>query len=91
MKTRLEINITDGDIKRGTKMDSDSCPIALATKRAFKYNKMTTPHVLGSLMKFYANKRRQVVFLPIKAKNFISKFDNGEKVKPFKFVIRYGK
>ena len=88
MQKKLEIIVTEGDIKRGKKMNIFTCPIAKAAKRALKYKVKLS--VGGETLRFYTDKE-YVIHLPKKAEKFILSFDKGEKVKPFKFVIRYGK
>ncbi|KKN16774.1 hypothetical protein LCGC14_0972360 [marine sediment metagenome] len=89
MKTKLEINITKEDIEGGIRRNHTTCPIAIATKRAFKRKRIVSVDRFN--LRFTANRVKEVIVLPLKAKNFISNFDNGCKVKPFKFVISYGK
>lgn len=90
MKTKLEINVTEGDIKRGIKENTLTCPIARATNRAFKYKEGVAVGVWT--LSLYLSKNKPIlVNLPIKAQRFIIRFDDGKKVKPFKFILRYEK
>ena len=86
MKTKLEINVTEGDIKRGVRADHLTCPIARAAKRALGYKKMVNVsrnYITGIIDKY--------IELPMKAKIFVISFDKGEKVKPFNFILIYDK
>ena len=89
MKTKLEINVTEGDIKRGESGKAYTCPIAKAANRAFGYKREV---IVGPYdLEFNLGGKTIEINLPTRAQNFIDNFDSGIKVKPFKFILRYDK
>lgn len=77
------IVITATDIKKGTRGNARTCPIALACERAFPEHKN---NVWIGLIIAKINGYRMA--LPKKAVNFITNFDRKKIVKPFKFVFK---
>ena len=81
----FKISVTAEDIKNGLKANGDGCAVALAVKRAF----------CGMVPEAYVASRylampTEIVRLPQKVQDFISHFDNGQKVRPFNFTLNIG-
>lgn len=77
----MKINVTAKDISLGKPYMCACCPIALALRSKFK----------NKLIKVIADEFSvdHIDYeLPIKAQNFITRFDHGMKVKPFSFTVR---
>lgn len=75
MKTK--VCVTRKDIKNGKKDRASCCAIALAASRTFGCPVRVTD-CINTL-------RGNVYHLPIKARDFIKRFDDGQAVKPFSF------
>jgi hypothetical protein len=78
---KFKVNVTD--IKKGLCYDSGKCPIALAFKR--KYHRSVR---VGFKTLRYEKPAKGILiqqerYLSNKARQFISSFDIGKKVKPF--------
>lgn len=73
------INVTARDITEGTRDNCESCPIARAVLRHVKYAEVYRRKVYLTCTK--------CVFLPGIARDFISLFDVGKEVSPFKFKL----
>ncbi len=80
----IPITVTQSDIFRGAKSECETCPIALAVRRVMpKANVQVTPHSI-----VFGYKLHSQIHLPEKARNFIRKFDAGDKMEePFTFDI----
>lgn len=86
----MKITVTQRDINKGCRSDDSNCPIARAVRRAFHYkyrpsvfldiflDKPGIGNALGC----------RIFTMPKKARNFVSNFDFGLKVKPFSFEIK---
>lgn len=74
----MKIEVTSRDIKRGQRMDSEACPVALAMRRKIK----------GAIVGVFccAAGGRYVNFAK-RVTNWILAFDNAQKVKPFAFNL----
>lgn len=75
------INVTKYFIRRGTRCQSTACPVALAIHRAGLRG--LSVDRWGVFKDGLADMR-----FPKKVSEFIERFDNGEPVKPFSFVLR---
>ena len=91
MKTKL-IKVTKTNIKNGLTGDCHNCPVALAVRREFRLKEHQVD-VSGGLINFCVKKsvgyEYQDFEHPKEVAEFIDKFDSGEKVKPFSFVMKY--
>lgn len=79
MTTAVTIEVKRRDILLGKRCSSSSCPIAKAIKRTLKQ-----PIHVGH---FVVHTGESEIELPREARDFISWFDNGLKVKPFSFKL----
>lgn len=83
----MRINVTIDDIARGTKGSMDMCPVAHALARAFDLG-VNCVRAFPDEVKLYIGWCR--VFkrpTPAAVKAWVEKFDRGDRVSPFKFVI----
>lgn len=80
-ENNMKIKVTEQDIKEGTICSPWHCPVAKALFRNLK-EEVT---VLGPKFRIRYDK---TILLPIKVKEFIHSFDNGEKVEPFEFEVK---
>jgi len=88
---KLTINVTKQDILNGKPGNLNSCPIARAAKR-MGFKKVS---VFGKLTGNYKGENL-TLDMPIRARNFIDKFDatigdvaTRKTIKPFKFTLRW--
>lgn len=79
---KFHINVTQECIDKGKKRDYKFCPIALAAVK----DGIPELRVGKTTMTICCNYEHRLV-LPDTARDFISKFDQGEAVKPFEFDI----
>ncbi len=78
----MKIYVRRRHIEGGKRLDCEMCPIALAIKEITgKYTKVLTAIARVSAAPPFA--------LPHSARRFIQRFDSGEPVKPFMFVLKY--
>lgn len=77
MKKR--ICVTAKDIAKGKRVDANSCPVALALKRALGY--------LCPVTRSYWRNGDDEVPTSDKVHEFVRKFDQGIAVKPFSFYV----
>lgn len=77
---KITINVTQEDIDKGQRRSPETCPIALAASR------ILSSKVQVGIIGMYT-KQRAITNIPLLAKQFIIKFDDGEKVGPFSFEI----
>lgn len=82
----IRVNVTKHDIKEGMKYSCYSCPIALALDR-HKHKGITYPSVSFSYVTFEQNRWLRYS-VPLKACDFIYNFDQGKRVKPFRFILK---
>lgn len=80
------VSVTEEHIKNGEPKSFSGCPIALACKELFPNCDIDVD--LESIGVYPNNERYDFLMTPKKAQNFIKKFDDGEKVKPFSFRVR---
>ena len=94
------IEVTTKNIKEGKKESIPDCPVALALKEAFPKNKR---HVqvgynnldiglikfgpVNDVEKHYVTAQEPMILMSNRVKKFVRDFDNGKKVKSFKFFI----
>jgi hypothetical protein len=90
----MKIEVTQKDIKNGTdrKESFYFCPIALAVKRKMNTicdaNTDCSVIVYGDCIEILVDYSYRIYKLTAKAKEFIQRFDEGKKVKPFTFEAR---
>ncbi len=77
----LKVGVEYGDIDYGVKDDTDSCPVAIALKRA------TGRKNVAVFSRQYFQIGRKWYIMPKSVKSFISKFDKGLACQPFNFVL----
>lgn len=78
------IEVTDRDIRRGKKLSTDLCPVALAAIRSEAYKGcFTLPKVTYEDILINGN----IYDLPPEARAFIYSFDKGFSIEPFKFEL----
>ena len=85
-KPMKQISVTQKHINEGVRQKSKYCPISLALQEAFPDECSVT--VGGDDTTFVsASMGVRDIVLPDVARKFISEFDSGSKVAPFKFAI----
>ncbi len=85
-KNKLLICVSQQDINRGIRCSGNTCPIALALKRALTWTDIAGPelHVDGLLMFI-----DEVAYhVPRSVSSFVREFDNQNTVRPFNFWLR---
>lgn len=85
----MKVEITKSLIKRGERASCVDCPVALAINKTFKLHHASVDN--GCAMAVDKNNKTIYFKLPKKAKNFIERFDDGKRVKPFTFELREDK
>lgn len=85
MKIRTKLQITQKHIDKGRKCALQFCPIALAIKETFKIRRVW---VSGTEIELNIKEHFLFADMPQKAQDFVNKFDIGNKVKPFSFVLK---
>lgn len=75
------VNVTQADIDAGKELDCEACPIALAVSRATGRKMVVARGEVAQCGGSWEVK------LPRIAVNFVDRFDAGERVVPFSFVI----
>lgn len=84
------ITVTQEDIDLGEAANCCLCPIARATRRAFKAR---TVNVTGRLYVYFKPTSLEnlnplsIYALPPEAEQFVADFDNGKGVEPFEFEV----
>ena len=85
---KYEIDVTDEDIRCGSRHRSSLCPIALAAQRVVSPMANAFCQALCWWTgQDYLEGRYRIVNLPPEASQFVRDFDHGVPVKPFKFSI----
>jgi len=88
---RVRVDVTAEDIAQGRPTSSESCAIALATRRAINTDRAAYFGVGSSAVvvvaKVGGHSERYVILLPDKATRFVLRFDAGERIEPFSFEI----
>lgn len=85
MKTRYRINVTRSHIKRGSRFHCGSCPIALAIHGQTPFTGAAIDEGQIFLYLDDFEEKQNGVSLSPRASDFVSDFDAGNKVKPFRF------
>lgn len=80
-----QINVSKEHIRKGEKMQSRSCPIALACIE--QWNTLVLISGNTAIVGDFRPAQRRTYTLPRSAKRFIRRFDNGLKVEPFNFRV----
>ena len=83
----MKIGVTKHDIDNGIQNKCQLCPIALAVKRKINGEVIVFGNGISIFITDIIRSYRYYK-LPLKAKNFIQRFDDGKKVKPFTFEAR---
>ena len=87
-KKMIRVCVTKSDIKRGARGSPTSCPVALAVARRVK-GKVG----VGSWIHFhltavsYLNPARWSARTPLKVREWISRYDRAQPVKPIAFLL----
>jgi len=85
----ISVNVTAEDIDKGMAKCGGSCPVAHASRRAFKGMSLS---VGKSQLFVYTSKGCHVIRLPKKVQTFIDNFDlggkNSKECQPFTFTVR---
>ena len=85
----MKINVTDRDIRLGKRNSNGCCPVARAICKAkrisFTENNLWNVVSVGHTQVDVRNEHS--VMLPDKVRTWINKFDSGEKVRPFSFIL----
>lgn len=77
----MKIKVTRKHIEQGERLETRSCPIALAFKD------LGWGSVQVYTLKVYKKKKGKKYLLPSSAIKFITKFDEGKTVRPFTFEL----
>jgi hypothetical protein len=90
MRTK-KIVVTAEDIRRGRRHSYCSCPVAKAARRAFRMKPGRRLVVRHEAIFVGApdDDEMWVGKTPAGVDDFITKFDNGEPVEPFKFLMEF--
>jgi hypothetical protein len=91
----IKINVTVGNIQKGTHYSNKECPINLAARKFFKDDIQIAAKVLyyriiqfdDVSMKTGAESYLKPIVLPDEVVNFNRRFDKGESVAPFSFEL----
>lgn len=88
MKKRKTIKVTQEDIDTATPCDSNLCPIAKATRRAFhRPAKYMAGEAIQVWYGSFAKGGYKYYTVPSKCSLFAQDFDAGRQVKPFSFTV----
>ena len=82
MARKIKVKVTKKDIANGKRSKCTKCPIALAIRRV-----QGCSTYMVSSYSIYNRSYEYLCNLPKKAANFVSQFDDGNKVKPFSFTV----
>lgn len=83
---KIKVSVTAEDIEKGQRMTADRCPIALAVHRIEGYENAAVYPGSGVVL----DSKYAGCPIPEEAKDFIIRFDTGDKVKPFTFEFECG-
>lgn len=87
--SEIEVNVTQNHINRGKPDDASNCPIALALFEIMEKNNIRVEVEVVPDQVTLSNILEASNFeLPESAANFVAKFDNNERVMPFKFTLK---
>ena len=84
----MKIEVTQHDIDYGVRGEYSLCPIARAVKRKINGEVIVFGDDISIFTTVIIIRRYSYYKLPQKAKDFIKRFDEGKKVKPFTFEAR---
>lgn len=77
----VRVDVTEGDIQRGWRLDCQECPIALAVSRAVG-QPAHVDHLVVVLLD-----SQESVNLPLDVRDRMLKYDAGEPMQPFSFEL----
>lgn len=83
---QITVKVTETHIKRGKRVHSTFCPVALALKPHLKGKSFG---VMYESVRIGSHPVEEYFPLSKKVQKFIQKFDNNLPVKPFTFCFRY--
>ena len=86
----ITVHVTDEDIEEGEKGNAARCPIALAARREYMdYSRFFVSYSWMEIgVRFNYDDGIHIYTLPEGAKRFITAFDSGLPVAPFKFTAK---
>lgn len=79
-KSKL-IRVTEENIRKGTQGNPMRCPVARALRREFNVRRCTASH-------YFLDINGISIPTPEIVRNFMRRFDSGERVKPFSFRLK---
>ena len=79
------VNVTQEDIQRGKRAETNACPVAMAIKQTI--GPLWCVSVIPNNVYFYRGIAEENRLLPQEATEFIETFDAGNIVAPFSFEI----
>lgn len=84
---RVQVSVTESDIRGGVRDDDCLCPVALALRRVTGEEVCVCSEQigLGSLGRGYVFQR--VLDTPRAVRDFVDAFDGGRSVEPFEFEL----
>lgn len=77
---RIKVRVTQADIDTGVRISSSACPVAKAIRRVTMDNDWKAG-------KWLIHTEMSCVTPPVSVRDFIERFDKGEKVEPFVFNL----
>jgi len=93
MAKNINLNITKTNIKNGERANPGKCPIANSIRDNVK--SLVNVHVLPDNIFFVIKENKENVAYttktPYTGNQFIKKFDDGKKVRPFKLELNFTK
>ena len=85
---KIRLNITKNDIQKGVRCSPSDCPIGLSFKRFLGNGNISIYIAGGNAIVYFGNRRVFKAPLSLRAKAFISNFDNQRSVEPFKLTLK---
>jgi hypothetical protein len=87
IKTTINVQVTDEDIKLGERCLSNTCPVARAISRALK-SRGYSPLIYVNFTDIMLEKDYKTSYpLPVIATAFIQAYDTQREVQPFEFLL----
>lgn len=83
------ISVTQADIDKGCKGNTENCPVAKAVARAFPTSDWVSVGFMIGVRLTEKGRYCDWVSTPAVARRFIKLFDAGAPVEPFKFKITF--
>lgn len=83
----VTVNVTQEDIDRGKPMDPSLCPVMYGVWRAGLHPKIYAVGRSGFFGQHHDFKNPPLIAPVAAVREFIDRFDDGKKVKPFSFEI----